>query len=558
MVYRFGRNRTELFLFAAVLMAFGGTRTSSAQGPNTWTTGSDMPTGVQGPATGVIAGLVYVVGGALQSGTYVNINQIYNPQTNTWTSGQPMPTERFTPVGAVVDNVLYVIGGVLNGTLLSTVEAYDSATNTWSTKSAMPTPRDSLEAVVAGGIIYVIGGYNNTDNRLTTVESYNPSTDTWTEETPLSLGKSLSAAALLGTTIAAAGGLTTSGGVTGDNEGYDLSTNSWQALAPDPTARQAGCSAVISGQLYFAGGTGNSGPVNVNESYNLFENQWTTLVPEPIAQVAPGFASVGNLLYCFGGSNNGVAGQGTVYANVQIYHPGFDAVTVVSSAYSQAIGIAPEMLATAYGTDLASSTPGATTLPLPTTDMGTSIWITDSAGNVWATPLLYVSPGQVNFEVPASVALGTAEVDIASGDGTVSSENVQVNAIAPGVFALDAAGLAAANVLTVSGGTQTYSNVYTVSSSGTLAPDPVNLGGSGDQVYLIVYGTGFQAAGTSGVTVNIDGVNANVSYAGPQGIFAGLDQANVLIPASLAGKGNVTIQLTANGVAANPVNVTIE
>jgi len=555
MVNRFGRSGIGLLLFAAVLMPSGMAR---AQGPNTWTSGSDMPTAVQGPATGVIGGMIYVVGGALQSGAYVNINQIYNPQNNTWTTGEPMPTQRFTPVGAVVNNVLYVIGGVLNGTLLSTVEAYDPSTNTWSTKAPMPTSRDSLEAVVVGGVIYVIGGYNHTDNRLTTVESYNPSTDAWTEEAPLSVGKSLSAAALLGTTIVAAGGLTNSGDVTGDNEGYDVSTNSWQALAPDPTARQGGCFSAISGQLYFAGGRDNSGPVNVTESYNPWQSQWTTLAPQPLAQVNPGYASVGNLLYCFGGSNNGNAGQGTVYANVQIYHPAFDAVTVVSSAYSQAVGIAPEMLATAYGVDLASSTPGATTLPLPTTDAGTSIWITDSTGTVWAAPLLYVSPGQVNFEVPAGVALGTAEVDIASGDGTVSSENVQVSSVVPGVFALDAGGLVAADVLTVSGSTQTYSNVYTLSSSGTLAPAPINLGGSGDQVYLILYGTGFQAAGTAGVTVSIGGINATVSYAGVQGTFAGLDQANVLIPSSLAGKGSVTIQLTANGVAANPVNVTIQ
>jgi uncharacterized protein (TIGR03437 family) len=231
---------------------------------------------------------------------------------------------------------------------------------------------------------------------------------------------------------------------------------------------------------------------------------------------------------------------------------------VVSSAYPQAQGLAPGMLATAYGTDLASSTPGATTLPLPTTDAGTSISINDSAGSTTAAPLLYVSPGQVNFEVPAGVALGAAEVDVTSGDGTISSETVQVGSVAPGVFALDAAGLAAADLLTVSGATQTYSNVFTVSSSGTLAPVPISLGGSGSQVYLILFGTGFQGAGTAGVTVTIGGVNATVAYAGEQGSFAGLDQANVLIPPSLAGKGQVTIQLTANGIAANPVNVTIQ
>jgi uncharacterized protein (TIGR03437 family) len=37
-----------------------------------------------------------------------------------------------------------------------------------------------------------------------------------------------------------------------------------------------------------------------------------------------------------------------------------------------------------------------------------------------------------------------------------------------------------------------------------------------------------------------------------------LDQANVELPASLAGRGKVTIQLTAEGLAANAVNITIQ
>ena len=528
-----------------------------AQGPNTWTTGAPLPSAVQGPATGVIGGLVYVVGGAIQDGASVSINQIYNPNTNSWTAGPAMPTARFVPASAVVNNILYVIGGNSNGNQLTVVEAFDPASNTWTTKSSMPTPRDSIDAVVANGIIYVIGGYNSSSDRLTTVESYNPATDIWAEESPLSVGKSEPATGLLGSAIVAVGGLTSSGGVTGDNEGYNTSSNSWTALAPDPTARQAGCFATISGKLYFAMGT-NGSPVSVTESFNLAQNQWTTLAPAPLAQINAGSATVDNLLYCFGGSNNGAAGQGTVYSNVQIYHPAFQSVAVVSSAYSLAVGIAPGMLATAYGTDLASSTPGATTLPLPFTDGGTSVSIVDSNGNIWAAPLLYVSPGQVNFEVPLGVALGSAELYVSSGDGTVSGETVQIGLVAPGVFELNASALAAADILTVSGTTQTYGNVFSINGSGAIVPSPIALGGSGDETYLILFGTGFQAAGTSGVSVTIGGVNATVAYAGPQGTLAGLDQANVLIPASLAGAGNVTVQLVANGIAANPVNVTIQ
>jgi uncharacterized protein (TIGR03437 family) len=49
-----------------------------------------------------------------------------------------------------------------------------------------------------------------------------------------------------------------------------------------------------------------------------------------------------------------------------------------------------------------------------------------------------------------------------------------------------------------------------------------------------------------------------VSYAGSQPVFAGEDQIDVLLPRSLAGKGDVTIQVTVDGQAANPGHVTIK
>ncbi|NOT61599.1 MAG: hypothetical protein HOP19_15385, partial [Acidobacteria bacterium] len=46
-----------------------------------------------------------------------------------------------------------------------------------------------------------------------------------------------------------------------------------------------------------------------------------------------------------------------------------------------------------------------------------------------------------------------------------------------------------------------------------------------------------------------------VLFAGPQGGYAGLDQINVPIPATLRGAGEIDINLTVDGRAANPVRV---
>jgi uncharacterized protein (TIGR03437 family) len=160
--------------------------------------------------------------------------------------------------------------------------------------------------------------------------------------------------------------------------------------------------------------------------------------------------------------------------------------------------------------------------------------------------------------VPTDVVTGAARVTITSGDRTQSGATVQIVPIAPGVFELNSAALAAADVYLYSGSTATLENVYVVNNAGAIVANPISLGSGTDQAYLVLYGTGFEAAGTAGVTVTVNGISARVAYAGPQGTFTGLDQANVLLPVSLAGEGNVTVQLTANGIAANPVNITIQ
>jgi len=59
------------------------------------------------------------------------------------------------------------------------------------------------------------------------------------------------------------------------------------------------------------------------------------------------------------------------------------------------------------------------------------------------------------------------------------------------------------------------------------------------------------------VSVKIDGIDAPVFYADFQSEFPGLDQVNVALPRSLAGRGLVNIQLSVDGKAANIVRVSI-
>ena len=107
-------------------------------------------------------------------------------------------------------------------------------------------------------------------------------------------------------------------------------------------------------------------------------------------------------------------------------------------------------------------------------------------------------------------------------------------------------------------GSQTVANAAVFNSgSNTFTPNPINLGGAGDQVYLVLYGTGIRHAGT--VTATVNGVSVPVVYFGAQGSYPGMDQINLgPLPASLVGAGPVNLVITVDGQSANTVAVSFQ
>jgi uncharacterized protein (TIGR03437 family) len=81
---------------------------------------------------------------------------------------------------------------------------------------------------------------------------------------------------------------------------------------------------------------------------------------------------------------------------------------------------------------------------------------------------------------------------------------------------------------------------------------PIDLGPETDQVFLTLFGTGFRnRSSLAKVSVKIGDVDAPVQYAGPQGEYAGMDQVNVRLPRSLAGRGMTQLNFTVDGQSAN-------
>ncbi len=109
-------------------------------------------------------------------------------------------------------------------------------------------------------------------------------------------------------------------------------------------------------------------------------------------------------------------------------------------------------------------------------------------------------------------------------------------------------------------GTQVYEPISRLDPATNLYVSvPIDLGPAGERVFLLLFGTCIRfSSALSAVTATIGGVNAAVTYAGKQGGLVGLDQVNVEVPRSLAGRGEVDIVLKVEGKAANTVRVNIK
>jgi len=222
---------------------------------------------------------------------------------------------------------------------------------------------------------------------------------------------------------------------------------------------------------------------------------------------------------------------------------------------------APGEIASFFAGNLTDSIEMAPSTPLPEILAGAAVSVTDSSGLSRPASLFFASPSQINMVLPQGIALGPASILISGPAERSTRANVLFQKVSPGLFTASpkGQGLAAAMYTRVrADGSQTTQPAFQCGGGGSCAPIAIDLGPEGDQVFLILFGTGIRnASGLSGVQVVVGGANVAVSFAGPQGGNEGLDQINALLPRSLMGAGTVDVKVTIDGQTANTVNVQI-
>jgi uncharacterized protein (TIGR03437 family) len=234
----------------------------------------------------------------------------------------------------------------------------------------------------------------------------------------------------------------------------------------------------------------------------------------------------------------------------------------VSAASFKESSLASEAIVATFGTELAEATAQATSTPLPTQLAGTTVTVRDSANNEKLAPLFFVSAGQINFLMPAGLSNGPASIIVANGAGKLSRGTIDIAAVAPSLFAANANGRdeAAALILRVkNNGDQVYEPAAVFDQmQNRFVAKPIDLSNASEQVFLVAYGTGWRGRSSlSAVSALIGGVPVEVLFAGAAAGFSGLDQINLRLPDSLAGRGEVEFVLMVEGQKANTLKLVI-
>ena len=223
--------------------------------------------------------------------------------------------------------------------------------------------------------------------------------------------------------------------------------------------------------------------------------------------------------------------------------------SVVGAASYRPEAIAPGGLVSLFGAGLASGVARAGATPLPNTLIDAVV----SFNGVQA-PLLYVSPNQINAQVPFEVAPGAVTVSVARWDHSASL-TVTVADAGPGIFTMNTQGDGPGAILHAS-------DLSPVSDASPAHPGEA----------VAIYCTGLGRLSTPVATgsvpplpppqtvlqpqVRVAGRPAVVAFSGAAPGYVGLYQVNVEVPADTPA-GSQPLVLSINGVESNSVQVAV-
>ena len=220
-------------------------------------------------------------------------------------------------------------------------------------------------------------------------------------------------------------------------------------------------------------------------------------------------------------------------------------------------------LVSIFGTNLASAMAQADTIPLSNNLGGVTVQWANGNTTVNA-PLVFVAGSQVNAQVPWGLvpagATQNVSVTVTSDSGTSTPAQVTVGPFSPGIFTAGPPTFYAI-AQNVDG-----TLVQAVGSIPGLVTHPAKAGDT-----IVIYATGLgpvdNTPADGGIPsvltrtltmpiVLVGGMQAQVAFSGLQPQFVGVNQVNIVIPATAPTGNAVPLQIQMGGIT-SPNNVTI-
>jgi uncharacterized protein (TIGR03437 family) len=234
----------------------------------------------------------------------------------------------------------------------------------------------------------------------------------------------------------------------------------------------------------------------------------------------------------------------------------------VGNAANGITPVTPGSLVSIYGTSLASGLLVSDTIPLSTTLNSVSV----TMNNIPA-PLQFVSPGQINAQVPWNVLTsgtsGSANMVVTTNGQPSSSQSVPIGPFSPGIFALGNIAVAINSDGSLAAPVGAIANVTTRPA---VIGDPIGLQiwctGLGVVTPSLANGANSLDALRTAVTtptVLVGGQPVTVLFAGLTPFFPGVYQINITLPAGTPTGTAVPIQLKTGGITtSNTITIAVQ
>jgi uncharacterized protein (TIGR03437 family) len=202
-------------------------------------------------------------------------------------------------------------------------------------------------------------------------------------------------------------------------------------------------------------------------------------------------------------------------------------VARVLNAASYGTHLSPGALASVSGSNLATARRSAESIPLPAELEGTRVAIHDSsATGPISAPLSFVSPDQINFQVPFEVTGTSITITVSTTQGTSAAFPINLDRMAPGLFSQSANGVGDAvafdtNFKLLTGTPDAGSTIvlYATGLGATTPEAKSGFAGNATAPFNMV---------AAPFDVYIGGNKATVAWAGLAPAFVGVYQLNVV------------------------------